>query len=101
MRIYQKNLCENTNIKSVFDLILNLAIQNNVKQEDMPENIIVISDMEFDYCARFDNNTNWWGRKAVDSQSEMERSLRFGKPMVIRCLILFFGMLKLDRITFQ
>lgn len=72
-RIYQKNLCENTNIKSVFDLILNLAIQNNVKQEDMPENIIVISDMEFDYCARFDNNTNWWGRKTVDSQSEMEK----------------------------
>ena len=72
-RIYQKNLCENTNIKSVFDLILNLAIQNNVKQEDMPENIIVISDMEFDYCASFDNNTNWWGRKAVDSQSEMEK----------------------------
>lgn len=72
-RIYHKNLCENTNIKSVFDLILNLAIQNNVKQEDMPENIIVISDMEFDYCASFDNNTNWWGRKTVDSQSEMEK----------------------------
>lgn len=50
MRIYRKNLCENTNIRSVFDLLLNLAIQNNVKQEDMPENVVVISDMEFDYC---------------------------------------------------
>ena len=49
-RIYRANLCQNTNIKSVFDLLLQLALVNNVKQEDMPENIVVISDMEFDRC---------------------------------------------------
>lgn len=78
-RIYQKNLCENTNIKSVFDLILNLAIQNNVKQEDMPENIIVISDMEFDSCATFNSNGYWGGDNAREAQSEMEKIAKIWK----------------------
>lgn len=55
-RIYDTNLCENTNIKSVFDLLLKLAIQNGVKSEDMPKNIVIISDMEFDYCSGIRSN---------------------------------------------
>ena len=42
----------NTNIEAVFDLILNTAIQNNMTQEELPKNILIISDMEFDRCAR-------------------------------------------------
>ena len=72
-RIYSKNLCENTNIKSVFDLILKLAIENGVKQEDMPKNVIVISDMEFDSCASFDDNYGYWSRYNRDTKSEMEK----------------------------
>ena len=50
-RIYRTNLCDNTNIEATFDLILNLAINNNMKQqEDLPANVIVISDMQID-CA--------------------------------------------------
>lgn len=37
-----------TNIEATFDLILNTAIKNNLPQEDIPERIIIISDMEFD-----------------------------------------------------
>lgn len=47
-RIYRTNLCDNTNIENVFRLLLNTAIRNHVPQEEMPENIIIISDMEFD-----------------------------------------------------
>lgn len=49
-RIVQTNLCENTNIKAAFDMVLDTAIKNHLRQEDMPEYMIIISDMEFDYA---------------------------------------------------
>ncbi len=45
------NECANTNIEAVFDLILNTAISNRMRQEDIPANVLIISDMEFDGCA--------------------------------------------------
>ena len=44
------NECDNTNIEAVFDLILNIAVENRMKQSEIPQNILIISDMEFDYC---------------------------------------------------
>lgn len=40
----------NTNIEKAFQLILEIALENRVPQEEMPASLIVISDMEFDYC---------------------------------------------------
>lgn len=40
-----------TNIEAVFDLILDTAIENNMNQEDLPKNILILSDMEFNECA--------------------------------------------------
>jgi len=42
------NEVANTNIEAVFKLILKTAIKNNMKQSDLPQNILIISDMEFD-----------------------------------------------------
>ena len=47
-RIYRRNLCENTNIVATFGLILRTATQNHLSQDDLPETIIVVSDMQFD-----------------------------------------------------
>lgn len=47
-RIYRQNLCENTNIEATFDLVLNTAIRNGLKQNDLPESLIIVSDMQFD-----------------------------------------------------
>lgn len=44
------NEVSNTDIEAVFDLILSTALRNNMRQEDIPANILIISDMEFD-CA--------------------------------------------------
>ena len=41
----------NTNIEKVFDLILATAINNKASQEDMPSNVLILSDMEFDGCS--------------------------------------------------
>lgn len=45
-RVYRKNLCENTNIKATFDLLKKACL--NAKEEDRPNKIIIISDMEID-----------------------------------------------------
>ena len=45
-RIYDTNLVDDTNLEAVFDLMLRTAINNNCKQEDIPQNVIIISDME-------------------------------------------------------
>ena len=47
-RIYRTNLVDNTNIEAVFDLLLNTAIRNNCSQEEIPQNIVIISDMQMD-----------------------------------------------------
>ena len=40
----------NTNIVKTFNLILSTAVGNHLPAEDMPKNILIISDMEFDEC---------------------------------------------------
>ena len=51
-RIVRTNLCQNTNIEAAFDMLLNTAIRNHLSQDDMPDTIIVVSDMEFDQGTR-------------------------------------------------
>lgn len=60
-RIQQLSRAEwgyNTDLIAVFDLILDKAQQNNLKQSDLPETILVISDMEFDE-ANYNRGTNF------------------------------------------
>lgn len=54
------SIIENTNINAVFDLILKTAVKNHIKQEDMLESIIIVSDMQFDYAE--DANNKYYGQ---------------------------------------
>lgn len=56
-RIYKTNLVDDTNLEAVFNLLLNTAIKTNAKQEDIPQTIVVISDMEINYMSNWDNET--------------------------------------------
>lgn len=38
----------NTNFEAVFDLLLNAAEMFNIKQENMPDTVVVLSDMQYD-----------------------------------------------------
>lgn len=50
-RIIRSNVCENTNLESVFDLVLNTAMQYRLPRNAMPKTLIVVSDMEVDRSA--------------------------------------------------
>ena len=46
----QYNDCSNTNLEKVFDLLLKTAIDHNLPQSELPQRILIVSDMEFDYA---------------------------------------------------
>jgi hypothetical protein len=62
-RIYKTNLCENTNLAAVFELLKEATL--NAKPEDRLDTIVVISDMQIDYMS------NWCSDDEV--KTEMER----------------------------
>lgn len=52
----------NTDIEAVFDLLLNTAVKNELKQTQMPTHLYIVSDMEFD-----DATTDGWGERCRDN----------------------------------
>lgn len=42
----------NTNLEAVFRLVLDAAVQNRLPAEQMPQCIVIISDMQFDCCVQ-------------------------------------------------
>jgi hypothetical protein len=46
----------NTNLHAAFDEILRVAVRGNVPAEDMPDMLLILSDMQFDSCTRFDDS---------------------------------------------
>lgn len=49
----------NTNIQAVFDLLLDTAVENQIKEEDVPKTIYIVSDMEFDEASDRNDKTNF------------------------------------------
>jgi hypothetical protein len=68
-RIYSANLCDNTNIEATFDMLLTTALQNGCSQSDLPENILILSDMEFDAGT---GHGCGYGRQSWNPQTLME-----------------------------
>lgn len=65
--LYKHSEVANTNIRKVFQLILKTATDNNLTQEDLPKQILIISDMEFD------EGVNFKGNPLEEAQKEFEK----------------------------
>jgi hypothetical protein len=46
----------NTDLVKAMSKILSVAKEGKVSQEEMPEVLLIMSDMQFDQCARFDDS---------------------------------------------
>jgi len=74
-RIVATNLCQNTNIEAAFNMLLTTARRYKMSQADLPQNIIVISDMEFD---RATGNYSYWNERPNEEQMHMADTLMEG-----------------------
>ena len=68
-----------TDMEAAFELVLNTAVKHKVAYEDMPEAIVVITDMEFDDIQKYSDK---WGTKRnpdphVDWTFYEEMKIRF------------------------
>lgn len=55
-QMVKSNWAMNTDLVKAMDKILKTAKDGNVPQEEMPEMLLILSDMQFDQCARFDDS---------------------------------------------
>ena len=67
-----------TNVEAVFDLILKTAIGSHMDQSEMPQNVLVISDMEFNDCANAGRSDRGrWGYEKLSTRLFDEISRRY------------------------
>lgn len=45
----------NTNLHAAFDRLLQVAVNGNAAPADMPQMLLILSDMQFDRCTRYDD----------------------------------------------
>lgn len=73
----------NTDLKTVFNMLLDTAVKNHIKQEDMPERIYIFSDMQFDRCVTTGPRKNYYhysSQSDIDTMMEAEKKrwMRYG-----------------------
>lgn len=73
-RIYKTNLCQNTDIEATFKLLKNIALKSN--PEDIPETIVIISDMQID------SMSHWYSDTAA---TEMEKIRKEWEEEGLKC----------------
>ena len=72
LRIYKTNLVDNTNLEAVFNLMLQTAIENHCIQDEIPQTVLVISDMQVDSAVTFSSSPRSY---YYDSQTNKIRTM--------------------------
>ena len=73
------NDCTNTDIEAVFMIILQTAVNAHMSQSDLPDRILIVSDMEFD-CATSYTSKKLYGMKSLFDELA-DRFAKYGYKM--------------------
>ena len=76
-KCYREDECSNTNLENVFDLILKTAVDHKMSANEIPAQILVISDMEFDPSGH--RNSWGWGGFNCDSNVINNAAAKFAR----------------------
>jgi hypothetical protein len=75
--LHQEDEVANTNLKAVFDLILNIAKKQNLCMEDLPAQIVIVSDMHFD------EGLENWDETLMDSIARKYTEAGYKLPKIV------------------
>lgn len=77
-RLHRFDDYSNTDIEATFDLILDIAVKNHLRQEELPSACLVISDMQFDQATKHEDNTT-----VIESCRQKFETLGYTMPRLI------------------
>lgn len=75
VRNLQSQNAYSTNLQAVFDMLLSHAVKNKVKQSDMPEQVLVITDCEF--------NSTQNGNTNLDALKVKYKAAKYEMPQLV------------------
>lgn len=78
VEMHKYNDCSNTDIEAVFMLILQTAVNAHMKQSDLPDRILIVSDMEFDCATSYTHSI--YGLKSLFNEIS-DRFAKYGYKM--------------------
>jgi hypothetical protein len=71
-----KSIVANTDLEAGMDLILKVAVENQVSQEELPAYLIVCSDMHFDAADENSGRGGGWGYERVSVKKTFHTSMK-------------------------
>ena len=77
-RLHRYDDYSNTDIEATFNLILDTAVKNHLRQEELPSACLIISDMQFDQATKHDDNTT-----VIESCRRKFEALGYTMPRLI------------------
>lgn len=73
----------NTNLQATFELILETAKKNNISADEMPDTLLILSDMQFDQCTSDRRNGSSWNPTAFEMIELMYAQADYKMPNIV------------------
>lgn len=75
----------NTNLQATFELILETAMKNNISADEMPDTLLILSDMQFDRCTgtRRSRSESDWNPTAFEMIELMYAQADYKMPNIV------------------